>query len=67
MSLRLALAVKLISWHRRLARSQGASGVEYGLMCALISAVILGGVGSVGFEISRVFTDLATVMATWAP
>ena len=65
MSLRLALDVKLNYWRRRLARSQGASAVEYGLMSALIAAAVLGSVGSVGTEINRVFTDLAAVMATW--
>ncbi len=41
-----------------LADEQGATAVEYGLMIALIAAVILTAVGLLGTELNTKFTDV---------
>ena len=39
---------------------EGATAVEYGLMAALIAAVIITAVTSIGSNLSAVFTDIAS-------
>jgi pilus assembly protein Flp/PilA len=41
---------------------EGATAVEYGLMVALIAAVIVGIVGTVGQDVLRAFTTVATAL-----
>jgi pilus assembly protein Flp/PilA len=41
-----------------LRRDQGVTAVEYGLMAALIAAVITGVVAAVGTRVSQMFTSL---------
>ena len=63
MTLDPALTALFRSWRLRLARSRGATAVEYGMMCVLIFALILTGVSAVGSEINRVLSALANSMA----
>jgi pilus assembly protein Flp/PilA len=44
-------------------RDSGATAVEYGLMVALIAAVIIGAVTALGTNISTKFQDVATAIA----
>mgnify|MGYP003339262353 FL=1 len=46
-----------------LADEQGATAVEYGLMVALIAAVILGTVGLLGTELNTKFTAVKDAVA----
>ncbi len=39
---------------------KGATAVEYGLMVALIAAVIMAAVGVIGFQLNGVFESVAT-------
>ena len=38
---------------------EGATAVEYGLMAALIAAVIMATVGGIGTKLNTVFTDIS--------
>jgi pilus assembly protein Flp/PilA len=42
----------------------GATAIEYGLIAALISVVIIGAVTAVGSKLSGVFTSIATALGT---
>jgi pilus assembly protein Flp/PilA len=42
----------------------GATAIEYGLIAALISVVIIGAVTLVGSNLSGVFTSIATALGT---
>lgn len=46
-----------------LADEQGATAVEYGLMIALIAAVILTTVGLLGTELEKKFSDVEKAVA----
>jgi pilus assembly protein Flp/PilA len=58
---------RLISLHlravRALDRDRGATAVEYGLIVALIAAVIVGIVGTLGGQINTAFTNVSTAIA----
>lgn len=41
------------------AKERGATAVEYGIMVALIAAVIIGMVTTVGTDVLKAFTDIA--------
>lgn len=43
-------------------REEGATAVEYGIMVALIAAVIIGIVGTLGTTLEGVFTDVVTAL-----
>ncbi|WP_428561676.1 MAG: Flp family type IVb pilin [Solidesulfovibrio sp. DCME] len=43
---------------------EGATAVEYGLMAALIAAVIIGAVTTLGSNLSTLFTNLAGQIGT---
>lgn len=45
----------------------GATAVEYGIMVALIAAVIIVMVGNVGQKVNDAFTDVNTAMTPVAP
>ena len=49
--------MRLIS--RFLSDESGATAIEYGLLAALISVVIIGGVKLAGSNLSNKFTDVA--------
>lgn len=52
---------------RKLARDeQGATAIEYGLIAALISVVIIGAAGVVGTNLAAVFTRLSAQLAAAA-
>lgn len=54
---------KLRGWLRFSGRSEeGATAVEYGIMVALIAAVIIGLVAALGDQISAAFTDTTTTL-----
>ena len=42
----------------------GATAVEYGLMVALIAAVIIAAVQTLGLSVNKAFTDVNDVMST---
>jgi pilus assembly protein Flp/PilA len=42
----------------------GATAIEYGLIAALISVVIIGAVTLVGSKLSAVFNSIASALAT---
>lgn len=44
-------------------REEGATAVEYGLLVALIAAVIVGVVATLGTEIKTAFTTVQTALA----
>lgn len=46
----------------RLASERGATAVEYGLMVALIAAVIIGVVTVLGQNVSGTFTNVSTAI-----
>ena len=39
---------------------EGATAIEYGLLAALIAAVIIGSVTLIGTKLNTVFTDIST-------
>jgi pilus assembly protein Flp/PilA len=44
----------------------GVTAIEYGLICALISVVIIGAAGVVGTNLAAVFTNISTQLAAAA-
>jgi pilus assembly protein Flp/PilA len=48
---------------RVLSGDRGATAVEYGLIVALIAAVIVGIVGTLGGQINTAFTNVSTAIA----
>jgi pilus assembly protein Flp/PilA len=44
----------------------GVTAIEYGLICALISIVIIGAAGLVGTQLAGVFTRISTQLAAAA-
>jgi len=65
------LAVKLLDLKDRMvsgtkkffaSREEGASGVEYGLLIALIAAIIIVAVQTVGQKVSTGFNSVATAL-----
>jgi pilus assembly protein Flp/PilA len=52
------LYIRLTNWVGE--REEGATGVEYGLLVALIAAVIIGTVATIGDEISEAFDTVLT-------
>ena len=44
----------------------GVTAIEYGLICALISVVIIGAAGLVGTNLAAVFTNISTQLAVAA-
>jgi pilus assembly protein Flp/PilA len=51
---------RLVKLQSRLNDDRGATAVEYGLMVALIAAVIIGVVGSLGTQLSGLFDSVAS-------
>ncbi len=43
---------------------EGATAIEYGLLAALIAAVIIGGVTAVGTQLNAKFSGIATTVGT---
>jgi pilus assembly protein Flp/PilA len=54
----LAILIGGLERLSHLRNERGASGVEYGLLVALIAAVIVGIVASIGDEIAQGFQDV---------
>jgi pilus assembly protein Flp/PilA len=51
----------------RFARNEsGVTAIEYGLIAALISVVIIGAAGLVGSQLAAVFTNISTQLAAGA-
>jgi pilus assembly protein Flp/PilA len=48
-----------IKSYLRLTNERGATAVEYGLMVALIAAVIIGAVALIGTNLDTLFTNVA--------
>ena len=42
----------------------GATAIEYGLIAALVSVVIIGALGTLGTNLSDTFDSIATAVAT---
>jgi Flp pilus assembly pilin Flp len=60
--IRLRRALRVLA--QRLRRSRGVSAIEYGLMIALISCVILGSLSSLGTTLfSGIYTAMTAVAA----
>ncbi|UKA57768.1 Flp family type IVb pilin [Arthrobacter sp. FW306-2-2C-D06B] len=54
-------ALSLRWWAQQLVRSEkGATAVEYGLLVALIAAVIVGVVATLGTQINTAFTTISS-------
>jgi pilus assembly protein Flp/PilA len=45
-------------------KQQGATAIEYGLLVALISLVIVVGAAAVGTNLNNLFTKISTCLAT---
>ena len=45
---------------RFMQEEEGATAIEYGLLAALIAAVIVGTVGTLGGTVNQAFTDVNT-------
>lgn len=45
---------------------QGVTAIEYGLIAALISVVILASVSTIGTKLGTLFTNIATALSTAA-
>jgi pilus assembly protein Flp/PilA len=55
--------IQLQAWFAGLRdEEQGASAVEYGLMVALIAAVIIGVVGTLGGQLNDAFQEVVDAM-----
>ena len=52
----------LVKFQARLQGERGATAVEYGLLVALIAAVIVGVVGLLGTQIQQAFQDVLTAI-----
>ena len=48
---------------RFLKDESGATAIEYGLIAALISVVIVGAVSAIGTELNEAFTTISTELA----
>jgi pilus assembly protein Flp/PilA len=63
MRLQISRALSLRWWAQQLGRSEkGATAVEYGLLVALIAAVIVAIVVTLGGQISTAFTSVSTAL-----
>jgi pilus assembly protein Flp/PilA len=51
---------------RFLRNESGVTAIEYGLIAALISVVIIGAAGLVGTQLAAVFTKISTELAAAA-
>jgi pilus assembly protein Flp/PilA len=51
---------------RFLKNESGVTAIEYGLIAALISVVIIGAAGLVGTKLAAVFTNISTQLAAAA-
>lgn len=51
------------AWHRFWRDESGASAVEYGLLTALIAAVIVGTVATLGTTIQAAFQQVVTALS----
>ena len=49
---------------RFLKDESGATAIEYGLIAALISVVIVGAVGAIGTKLNTAFTTISTKLDT---
>jgi pilus assembly protein Flp/PilA len=45
-----------------IADEEGVTALEYGMIAALIAAVIVGAVGALGTEVQSTFADITTAM-----
>lgn len=52
----------LIKFHARLTQERGATAVEYGLLVALIAAIIVGVVATLGTQILAGFQDVVDAL-----
>ncbi len=50
------------SMYRAMSNERGASGVEYGLLVALIAAIIIGAVTTIGTKLNTAFTTVANAL-----
>ena len=48
--------------HARFTSEEGATAVEYGLLVALIAAIIVGTVATVGTDVLKGFTTIANAL-----
>jgi pilus assembly protein Flp/PilA len=53
--------------HNFLSDEQGATAIEYGLLAALISVVIITAATAVGTNLTAIFTAISTKLATAKP
>ena len=60
--LKLAISVQMFLADRLHRDDRGATAVEYGLIVALIAAVIIGAVTALGVNIQGVFNKVATAI-----
>jgi len=54
------LAMFMRSWKRFVDDAAGATAMEYGLLAALVVAVIVGGVTTLGTNAGNTYTNIAT-------
>jgi pilus assembly protein Flp/PilA len=54
--------IRIVKFQSRLTNDRGATAVEYGLMVALIAAVIVGVVTTLGTNLSGLFTNIANTV-----
>lgn len=45
-----------------IADETGATAIEYGLIAALVSVAIIGGLGALGPKLNTLFTDIANAL-----
>jgi pilus assembly protein Flp/PilA len=58
------MSVKLNSVKKFLSNESGATAIEYGLIAAGISVVIIGAVQAVGGSLITTFTNVSTALST---
>ena len=56
------MLTRIISWYVASRDDEGATAVEYGLMVALIAAVIVVAVTALGGELNTIFTNVTTAI-----
>ena len=52
----------VVKWQTRARKDEGATAVEYGLMVALIAAVIVLAVTALGGKLNTIFTNVTTAI-----
>ena len=61
--LSLRLMAGMVSWKRSLVSEKGQTMVEYGLILALIAAVVIGVIAALGGHLNDLFSNISNTVA----